>query len=63
MAPFRSLGMVSYLLSIVTMAMSRIISEIKRDVGGKSQFLYPLAFDAIWILPHRLLQNDVATRQ
>ena len=38
--------MVSYSHSIVTMTLSCIVSEIKQDIGGKSRFSYPLAFDA-----------------
>ena len=44
MAPFESL--VSYSPSIVTMALTCIVSEIKRDVGLKSRFFIPLAFNA-----------------
>ena len=45
--PFVSLGAVSYSFSIVTMALSCVISEMKRDVGRKSLFF--------GILPDRLV--------
>ena len=46
LVPFESLGAVSYSLSILTMALSCIIFELKRDIGRKSLFIIPLAFDA-----------------
>jgi len=36
---------VSYVPSIVTMALSCIVCEIKRDIGRKSRFFLPPAFD------------------
>jgi len=36
MVPFENQNVVSYLPSIVTMALSGITSEIKRDIGQKS---------------------------
>jgi len=60
MVPFESLDVVSYSPSIVTMALSCIISETKRVLVENRDFVIPLAFDApvigvpVGILPSRL---------
>jgi len=43
MIPFESLSVV-YSHSILAMALSCVISEIKRDTGRKSRFFIPHAF-------------------
>jgi len=40
LVPFESFGTVFYSLSIVTMALSCIVSEIKQDIGRKWQFFH-----------------------
>ena len=57
-----TMGAVSYSHSIVTMVLSRIISDIKRRIGRKSRFFTPPAFAAplrgggtVKVLPYCLL--------
>ena len=46
MVPFESFGTVFYSHSIVTMALSYIISETKQDICGKSRFCNAPSFVA-----------------
>ena len=58
MALFNTSHTSSYWRSTVTMALSCIISEMKRDIGGKSPFLVPPAFDS----PVRGFRRNIAIR-
>jgi len=51
MVPYKSLGTVSYSYSVVTLAVYCIISEIKLDIGRKSQFFIPPTFDGLSGIP------------
>jgi len=55
MVPFVSLGTVFYSYSIVTMALSCTVFDVKRDIGRKSRLFYNHpAFDA----PDRGYQSE-----
>jgi len=63
MAPFESLGTVTYSHSTVTMALPFTISDMKRDIYRKSRFFIIPAFDAplealTGILPCRLVWKN-----
>jgi len=51
MMPFASFGTVSYSHPVVTLALSCIISQIKRDIGRKSRFFHTPAFVGCWGSP------------
>jgi len=64
MVPIESLGMVSYSTSIVTMAVSCIVSKIQRDIGQKSWFFsYPLHSSPRWGVPVRILPNRLVRKK
>jgi len=56
MVPNDSLGVLCYLHSVVSMALSCIISELKRDISQKSRFFHTPAFATpVRVIPVRVL--------